>query len=487
MAPVYLAGAFARERCDVRIHNEQFRGPLTDPNVLAWPDMLVLTGLTGSFDRMLHLTAYARTLNSRVVVAAGGPAIRALPTHASRFFDHPCTGDVEQLREVIGDALGADYVADEMLPRFDLADWIGRWRYMETSRYCNFRCAFCSLTAERRAYRGYALDEIRRNIVALGRGVTVVFIDNNFYGNDRSFFLERIDLLRELYRDGQIAGWGGLVTSDFFLRDENVTLARESGCGALFSGVESFNPQVLRGFRKMQNTRMPQVEMISKCLDAGIAFLYGLIFDPASRRLDEMQAELDFVTGSSEVPLPAFATLAIPLLGTPFFDDCVTAELFLPHTKLRDLDGSTLVLRPLDPLDDVRRFVHALPGLGASRGRILRHAIGFYRRYRRSLDGKMMATSLAKSLTLSLPSLVNVTGRAAQLRAPARTHVTTTEPLEPLYTPAFRVEARYREHFHPTMVTDGDGHLSEELAPDLARPRPTRIVTSQGSWGGTPH
>ncbi len=33
--------------------------------LLAWPDVLVLTGLTNSFDRMLHLTAYARTKNPK--------------------------------------------------------------------------------------------------------------------------------------------------------------------------------------------------------------------------------------------------------------------------------------------------------------------------------------------------------------------------------------------------------------------------------------
>ena len=31
--------------------------------LLSWPDMLVLTGLTNGFDRMLHLTAYARSKN----------------------------------------------------------------------------------------------------------------------------------------------------------------------------------------------------------------------------------------------------------------------------------------------------------------------------------------------------------------------------------------------------------------------------------------
>jgi hypothetical protein len=77
MGPVYLASAFSRECCVVRIYDEHYSGPLEDEALLGWPDMLLLTGLTVAFDRMLHLTAYARTKNPDVIVVAGGPAKRA--------------------------------------------------------------------------------------------------------------------------------------------------------------------------------------------------------------------------------------------------------------------------------------------------------------------------------------------------------------------------------------------------------------------------
>src|SRR5262249_56631943 len=74
MGPAYLAGAFSRTLCEVRLHSELFSGPLEDERLLGWPDMLVLTGLTTALDRMRHLTAYARTKNRRVIVVAGGHA-----------------------------------------------------------------------------------------------------------------------------------------------------------------------------------------------------------------------------------------------------------------------------------------------------------------------------------------------------------------------------------------------------------------------------
>ncbi len=95
--PVYLAGAFSPRLCEIRLYNEVASGPLEDEQLLARPDMLVLTGLTNAFDRMLHLTAYARTKNPKVIVVAGGPSIRVLPFLSRRFFDYPCLGDIEQL------------------------------------------------------------------------------------------------------------------------------------------------------------------------------------------------------------------------------------------------------------------------------------------------------------------------------------------------------------------------------------------------------
>src|ERR1700674_460285 len=165
-------------------------------------------------------------------------------------------------------------VAEEMSPRFDLAYWIGRVAEMESSRNCNFRCSFCTLTGEGRGYEKYSLEVIRRQILAMGRHDFLFFIDNNFYGNDRIFFLERMDLLRESWRKGHFGKWGALVTNDFFLRDENLTLARESGCTALFSGVESFSSAWLKKMNKRQNSSASQVGTIRKCLDAGIVFLY---------------------------------------------------------------------------------------------------------------------------------------------------------------------------------------------------------------------
>ena len=474
MGPVYLAGAFSA-LCDVRLYNEVASGPLEDEQLLGWPDMLVLTGLTNGFDRMLHLTAYARTRNPRVVVVAGGPAIRALPVLSRHLFDYACAGDIEELRDVAIEAFGPAFAAEEMMPRYDLAYWVGSMGHVEASRACNFRCSFCSLTGEGRKYQSYPLEHVRRQILAMGRKKRLFFVDNNFYGVDRQLFAARVELISRMRQEGYFTDWGALVTNDFFHADENLTRVREAGCRLLFSGVESFDRAWLENVNKLQNVRSSPTEPITKCLEAGIMFAYGLILDVTTRRIADLRKELDFIVGTPEIPLPGFLTLAIPLLGTPFFRACLAKGVFLPSTKLRDMDGSTLVLRPLDPVADVAAFMRDVLALRGYRARALRHAMGFARRYRSTLNLFQMTLAVASAGLLCADGLV--TGRRVSSLGSGtrpRTHVTSTEALDPMYTPAFRVAAKYERYFTPTMVTDARGALAPELAELAEPPAPER-------------
>lgn len=468
MAPVYLAGAFSAELCDIRIYNEQYSGPLEDEHLLSWPDILVMTGLTSAFDRMLHLTAYARTKNPKVIVVAGGSPVRAIPNYSRRFFDYACCGDIEEMNEVIADAFGEDYVAREMLPRYDLASWGRRLGYVETSRNCNFRCPFCALTGEGSGYQKYDLEYIRKQIIAMGKKEHIAFIDNNFYGNDRQFFLDRLDLINDMRKAGFFRDWGALVTNDFFYRDENLKLARNAGCFALFTGIEAFDTQWLQN-NKVQNMRFPQVELIHKCLDAGIVFLYGLIMDVTTRRVADLCQEIDFITSTPDITLPSYLVPPIPILGTPFFNECLAKGTILPETKLRDLDSVTLSLRPLDPIDEVADFFRNILSLGNYRMRVFRHSLGFYKRYHSKLNIRQMVTALSPGLMLCAETLVTSCGRIGvkNKRVRRHTHISSREPLDDIYEPAFCVDSCYEDYFKPTMVTDSAGFLAEELAEDL--------------------
>ncbi len=172
------------------------------------------------------------------------------------------------------------------------------------------------------------------------------------------------------------------------------------------------------------------------------------------------------MTGTADITLPGFLTLPIPILGTPFFRECLARGAVLPNTKLRDMDGTTLVLRPRDPIREVVEFLRDMVSLRGYRRRVLRHSLGFARRYRAKLTRLQMLVALGNAAMLCADTVVTAplgTGWPGTPTRP-RTHITTTEALDDVYTPAFRVASRYEPYFRPTMVTDPSGDLTADLA-----------------------
>ena len=464
MAPAFLAGAFSEELCELQLYSELASGPLDNEALFAWPDMLVLTGLTTAFDRMLHLAAYVRTKSPKAIIVAGGPPIRALQSYSRRFFDYCCTGDVEQMQEVIRDTFGPDYVADEMVPRFDLASWVGHHiGYVETSRNCNFRCSFCSIAGEGRKYKKYTLDNIHKQILAAGKKKLLVFLDNNFYGNDQNYFYARLKLIESLWKKGLFEGWIALVTNDFFLEGTNLLLTRQSGCQGFFCGLESFNMEWLRKYNKTQNTLIQPLDMIRSCHESGLLFSYGMMLDPFTRSLPDLRQELEWLIATIEIPLPYYLSVPVPLPGTPFFYECVDKNALLPLTKLRDLDSTTITLRPLEPINEVADFIREIQSPQGYQNHAIRHSIWFLRRYGSELNYQQILITLGSAAFFCAPIQLTSPNFSILYRRHQRTHISTTEILDNVYTPIIPVNARYESYFKPTMLTDSKGNLTDDM------------------------
>lgn len=469
MAAAVLAGQIHRSKADVRIHCEFFDGPFGNLAALRWANLLVLTGLNSAFDRMKHVTAYARTVNPAIAVAMGGPVARALPRLSRRYFDYVCSGDVEELVEVLHDVFGPGFAAERPVPRYDLTRWPKLIGYAESSRNCNFRCGFCSMTAEDRPFAAYSLDDIRDQIEAMGYRTCVMFLDQNFYAGPRSFFRARLALLRQLVEERKLGGWAALVTADFFADPDNPRLAKESGCIGFFSGVESFNAEQIAAYRKKQNLILPQEEVICRSLEAGLVFHYGMVFDPTERRVASLREEVDFIVDNPKITLPSFLSFAIPLLGTPLFAERLSEGLLLPNLKLRDMDGRSVLCRTIDPLDQVVEFAAAMDKGIMSRRKLVARTWKFHAHYRRKLKGWGMVSGIAGAWAMAFPALgTNGRDRTVVGTGSPRSYVASTEPIGTLYRPAINIPDRWREHFSPLFITDEQGNLAEAVADDLA-------------------
>jgi len=484
LAPVLLAGHFCPQSCETRLYNEVNSGFLEiyNPQLLSWPDMVVLTGLTAAFDRLLHISAYARSANPNVVIVAGGHGVRALPNYSRSFFDYRCLGDIEEIREVIRDAFGHQYVAREFAPRYDLAYWMKRIGYVESSRNCNFRCSFCSLTGVGRTYQVQPADYLERQLDAVGRRKMVFFEDNQFVGDGQKTFRQRIDQVRRRREAGQFKYWGGFVTDTFFWDESNIQLAQQTGCLSLFVGVEAFDDATwLDGVNKAQNARHNQIELIRRCVDGGVLFQYGLVFDPTERTVAQMYREMDIICDTPEIPLPLFMFTAIPFPGTPLFRDRMRKNQILPYTKMRDLESSTLCLQPTEPVEDVVRFIKTGKNFRGYRKRAIAHQVEFLQRYAQALSFDQKVVSTLSVAAILFPGKFSSPGSMLKRMRP-RTHISTTERLDDVYTPRLSVHRKYRSYFDPTVIVDAGGELNPRLhddamgaAPEVAE-RPLRLV-----------
>lgn len=469
IATAVLAGALHESKTEIRLACEFRGGPFEDFAALQWADMLVLTGLNPSFDRMKQVAAYARTLNPGIVVVMGGPLARVVPKLARRYFDYVCGGDIEQIALVVDAVFGSGHGADNPFPRYDLLPWMRIIGYAETSRNCNFRCSFCAMTAEDRKFMAYDLDYVRRQIEAIGYRQCVMFLDQNFFGGPRAYFKARMALLKELYEKRRFGGWAALVTADFFKDPGNVRLARASGCIGFFSGVESFSREQIAAFNKKQNLVLPQEDIIRGCLESGLIFHYGLVFDASERRVDELLAEVEFIVANPRITLPSFLSFAIPLLGTPLFGRHLQAGSLLPNLRLRDMDGRSVVCHTADPIEKMQAFAARMDEGLIEKRKLVAHAWNFFRLYRGTLTNWGLLSGLGNALTMAYPQF-GTNGRDGLRKGQPgrRSYFAPTEPLGSLYRPCINVPERYRGHFEPLHVTNANGELHDDLLHDAA-------------------
>jgi hypothetical protein len=133
---------------------------------------------------------------------------------------------------------------------------------------------------------------------------------------------------------------------------------------------------------------------------------------------------------------------------------------------LRNLDGVTLTMRPLDDLDEVLEFVSGLTNLRGYRRQVLGHSLQFIWRYRRKLSPLQLFASMMMAALTSTEAIASSPTRFE--RRPIRpTYFGPTQPLDACYRPQIRLPASYEWLFDPVRVTDDDGALHPDIAEDI--------------------
>ena len=258
----------------------------------------------------------------------------------------------------------------------------------------------------------------------------------------------------------------------------------DSGCRALYVGLETFNPAALDDFNKPQN-RLPLIRRaLDDARDVGILVTAGMILSPQHDDIAYIRS-LPARLRESGLHIPTFLAFETPFPGTPYFHRLAAQNaqrlargeraLFLPDALLRDFTSYTLVVEPtLAPARDyVDAYKQTLDEIYAPRRKLAKlvHDLPSFVK-RRAWTSALL--DLGDTLTGGLP------------RAPGRTYLAGTDlpPPErvPLTDADFRDEAEADALLQPTAVTDATGRLLPQWAPldeslrPVAPPRKKKAV-----------
>ena len=285
-----------------------------------------------------------------------------------------------------------------------------------------------------------------------------MFLDNNFSDN-RAYMLQICDLVRS---HPKVRGWAALVTQNILHDRELVRRMAASKCVGLFAGLEFFDLEMLRRYKKTQNLsrRSNVVDDIAHAEKLGIAITYGYLFDPRHQTASEMERQIWDIAQNPLMPMPVYLSAVAPLAGTVNFWDELFSNALAPNLRLRDLDGETIgYSRLADGPEALVTFLEKMfrrPWEVVGRLRVLSKTL---RRIVRARSPNPIRWYIIASANLH--SFVWSRGTPSQ----ARTYLAGTDTLDPQYfeRPEDLSEEDRLRYFEPIHLTDATGQAADWL------------------------
>ena len=483
-----LIAALLPDSADIDIVNDTW----TDPDWSRDYDLVFLSCMHADFDRARQIAHYWRRRGAQVVL--GGSLATMLPQVCAPWFDAVVVGDPEDtVPRVYADAArrqlqrlyrsGGDAAARAPTP---LAHRVAHQQIfplaLEVTRGCPYTCDFCVLTGMGTRFDTRPTARVEHDLVTLRAALKgritgplkdkrrrmAMFYDNNIAGN-LGYLRELCDVMERLGLE-----WASSVTFNVLTNKALLQRMFDSGCRALYVGLETFNPAALDDFNKPQN-RLPLIKRaLDDARDVGILVTAGLILSPQHDDLAYIRS-LPARLRESGLHVPTFLAFETPFPGTPYFNRLAAQNarrlaageraLFLPGALLRDFTSYTLVVEPTHASaeDYVGAYKAAVDAIYAPRRRLAKLAHDLPSFLRRGA-WTSAALDLGDMLCAGLP------------RAPGRTYLAGTDlaPPErvPLTAADFADEAEAASLLRPTAVTDEAGRLLPQWAPPDGSPRP---------------
>lgn len=261
-------------------------------------DLVGISVLTSAAHRAYKISDIFRERGTKVVLGGVHPTV--MPEEAKQHADSIVRGSGESAwQEVLNDfkncGLKQEYngnrATPRRLPRRDIIKNKSIWTFttIETSRGCPNRCDYCSVhSLNNGKFEQYSIDSVIQDIESTKRKY-IFFLDDNLIGN--------LGYAKELFTRMKGIGKRWLAQIPIYIaeEDELLRLAAESGCFALYIGVESISGESLKEANKRKNHVERYSELIKKIHNYGIGIEIGIIFGFDNDDKSIFEKTLEFV------------------------------------------------------------------------------------------------------------------------------------------------------------------------------------------------
>lgn len=372
-----LIASFCPPDATIELYNEKEAEIPLDEN---W-DLVFFSYLHAFYEHTKVLSTLLRKRGIKTV--AGGRHVNAFPEDTQKYFDAIVLGypesnlpalfkDFEKhnLKKVYN--IKSDSISGIRPYQYNLIDYkTNKTRFpgIEASRGCPFKCDFCVLTGkEEYKYRPvkHVVNEIKCHMKwnpnFFGRLKNIFgFLDNNL-GGSVSYLKALCEELIPLK-----TVWGCSLTFNILRNEELVKLMAKAGCRYIYTGIESLNPDTLKGMNKEQNKIAETKKIIQRCYNNGIVLTFGIIVGADGDTNEYLVKLPDILSDLGSFGI-TYMGIACPYPDTPFFHKIQTSGRLLPGITSRDLDGYTVChqptsINPDEVADHFKRLSIEVPSL----------------------------------------------------------------------------------------------------------------------------
>lgn len=312
-------------------------------------DLVGLTAMTMHAPRAYEIADRFRARGISVVM--GGLHASSLPQETKQHVDAVLIGEAEGvwkklLHDFQNGHLKPFYKSNHFCsfeaqphPRLDLLKKKRYWTIncVQATRGCPFSCDFCSVAHFfGNTYRYRPVDEVIEEIKSLPPGY-FTFVDDNIMGKP-TYAKELFQKLTPLKRKWTSQGSLNMAKDTKLLK-----MAKDSGCSALFVGIESLSQDNLSSMNKSINHVSQYEEAIKKIRDHGImvagSFIFGFDYDDEA----VFERTVKFCE-KNKIELPIFFILT-PAPGTRLYQR-MEKEGRILHKDWSKYNGSNVVFKP---------------------------------------------------------------------------------------------------------------------------------------------